>query len=454
MCEIKRSKIKIIGVGGAGCNIIHRLLKNTIDGIDYYVTDSDEEVLSNSKCENKVKADSTCESWAELLCGSFEAIIADADMVIIVSGLGGLFGSTFTPMLVGSAKELNKVAIVIGTIPFEFEGKPRMAKCIHSLEQLKKLSIPLILIPLHKLKLFVPKTTTMKVAISISDAVIDEAVKCIVLPVCKEGAINVEYSEIAEIFQTGGLAYFGVGIGEGDNYVQNAVKGAINNPLSVTKLNTVNKILVDVTVGLGLLQDVQSVAEAVYKATDTNSFITFTARYNENWGNKIHVSIIGIPDTITINRVENVSPLDKSVYFNDHLNEELKRVLSEAEKLSKQCDTAYIASEHIVYAMLSTNCKAGLILKSSGCSEDIFGRFFYKSLNCTQAIKGYTPRTKRILWNAQEDVILTRGADAEVGTEHILYSIISCESLAYRILVAMGINIKELKEKLEREINS
>lgn len=457
MCDIKMPKIKIVGIGGAGCNIVNLLLKQEIKGIEYFVADSDEEVLKSSKCANKIETLSILNSeggaWLKSIQQRFQEATEDADMVVMISGLGGYVGSTFTPLLAEVAKGMGIMTIAVVTTPFEFEGKSRMTKCVKSLERLKSLTDTVIVVPNHRVKKIVPKTTSMKTALSVIDTLIFEAVNSIASSIYEPNLINVEYEDVASILRGGGLAYLGVGIGEGENSIQDAIKSAIHNPTSSTKINTAKRILLSVTGGSDLdLHNASVIVDAVHNAVDADANILYSMKIEQSWTSKIRIAIIGLTDekvSIDEPKIE-VRMGSEEQKFNDELND----VLTKAEELATQFNTTYIASEHLVYAMLLLDCKAGEILKACGCRQELYERFFVKSLSFDVAIKGYTPRTKMILQHAEEDAILKKGFGTMAGTEHVLYDAIGYDTLACKILRAMGVNMQLLIDMLKDAINS
>lgn len=456
MCDTKLPKIKIVGIGGAGCNIINRLLKREIEGIEYYIADSDEEALKSSSCANKIETLSVFDdgiTWLKSIQERFQEIIQEADMVVMISGLGGYVGSTFTPLFAEVAKSIGIMTIAVLATPFEFEGKTRMTQCVKSLERLKTLTDTVIVVPNHRVKKIVPKTTTMRTALSVIDTVIFEAVNSITSSICEPNLINVEYEDVAQILKGGGLAYLGVGVGEGENSIQDAIKRAIHNPISSTKINTAKRILLFVTGGTALdLQNATTIADAVRNTVDADANILYAVKIEESWTDKIRIAIIGLAD-------EQVAASEPKieVYMGsteNKFNDELSCVIEKAEELATKYNTTYIASEHLVYAMLLVDCKAGEILKACGCGQELYERFFIKSLSFDVAIHGYTPRTKMILQHAEEDVILKKGFGALPGTEHVLYDILGYETLACKILKALGVNMQLLVDMLNDAINS
>lgn len=456
MCDTKLPKIKIVGIGGAGCNIINRLLKREIKGIEYYIADSDEEVLKSSSCSNKIETLSVFDdgiTWLKTIQQQFQETIQDADMVVMISGLGGYVGSTFTPLLAEVAKSIGIMTIAVVATPFEFEGKTRMTQCVKSLERLKTLTDTVIVVPNHRVKKIVPKTTTMRTALSVIDTVIFEAVNSIASSICEPSLINVEYEDVAQILKGGGLAYLGVGVGEGENSIQDALKRAIYNPISSTKINTAKRILLSVTGGTKLdLQNATTIADAVRNAVDADTNILFSMKIEESWTNKIRIAIIGLSDEKTIvDEPKDEVQMDSG---EKKFNAELSSVLAKAEELAAQFNTTYIASEHLVYAMLLVDCKAGEILRACGCGQELYEKFFVMSLNFDVAIKGYTPRTKMILQHAEEDAILKNSFGAWAGTEHVLYDAIGYDTLACKILRAVGVNMQLLIDMLKDAIKS
>lgn len=454
MCEIKMPKIKIVGIGGAGCNIVNLLLKKEVKGLEYFFADSTEDMLRPSSVETRIKLPATGSSWLMMAPDFFKAVVTDADMIVIISGLGGYVGSTFTPILAEVAKGMGIMTIAVVVTPFEFEGKTRMTTCVKSLERLKLFTETVIVVPNHRVKKIVPpKTTSVKTALSVIDTVIFEAVSSIASSIYEPSLINVEYEDVAQILKGGGLAYLGVGIGEGENSIQDAIKRAIYNPISSTKINTAKRILLSVTGGTVLnLQNASIIADEVRNAVDTAANILYSMKIEESWTSKIRITIIGMADekeTIIEPKIEvQIDSVEKK--FND----ELRGILTKAEELAAQFNTTYIASEHLVYAMLLVDCKAGEILRACGCGQELYEKFFVMSLNFDVAIKGYTPRTKMILQHAEEDAILKNGFGAWAGTEHVLYDAIGYDTLACKILRAVGVNMQLLIDMLKDAINS
>ena len=200
------------------------------------------------------------------------------------------------------------------------------------------------------------------------------------------------------------------------------------------------------------LQNASIIADEVRNAVDTAANILYSMKIEESWTSKIRITIIGMADekeTIIEPKIEvQIDSVEKK--FND----ELRGVLTKAEELAAQFNTTYIASEHLVYAMLLVDCKAGEILRACGCGQELYEKFFVMSLNFDVAIKGYTPRTKMILQHAEEDAILKNGFGAWAGTEHVLYDAIGYDTLACKILRAVGVNMQLLIDMLKDAINS
>ena len=122
MCEIKMPKIKIVGIGGAGCNIVNLLLKKEVKGLEYFFADSTEDMLRPSSVETRIKLPATGSSWLMMAPDFFKAVVTDADMIVIISGLGGYVGYTFTPILAEVAKGMGIITIDVVVTAFEFEG--------------------------------------------------------------------------------------------------------------------------------------------------------------------------------------------------------------------------------------------------------------------------------------------------------------------------------------------
>ncbi|MDE6058730.1 MAG: hypothetical protein K2G44_01670 [Clostridia bacterium] len=129
---------------------------------------------------------------------------------------------------------------------------------------------------------------------------------------------------------------------------------------------------------------------------------------------------------------------------------EMNRVLEKAEELARMFKTHYIASEHIVYAMLSTNCLAGKVLKSCGLTSHAYSQYFMRTLDRNAEINGLTPKTKLLIEEAKQIASDFDGGDADTGSEHLLLAIVSSKDcLATQILESMGVDISRLETALE-----
>ena len=240
------AKIKAIGVGGGGGNMINHMIREGIDGIDLIVANTDAQALDASIAPYKMQiglqvtkglgAGMKPEVGKEAAEESFDSIktmLDGADLVFISAGLGGGTGTGAAPVIAQAAKEVGALTVAIVTSPFAFEGRKRKRLAKEGLEALKRESDSIIVVPNERLLSIVEKNLGMRDSFRLVDNVLSQAVGGISNVILSHGAndINLDFADVKTVMSHKGLALMGVGESQGNSAAYDAAKTAIESPL-------------------------------------------------------------------------------------------------------------------------------------------------------------------------------------------------------------------------------
>ncbi len=237
-------KIAVMGIGGGGTNALNYMINKGISGVLTVAVNTDVQHLNQSPAQQKIQigrevsrgfgAGANPEKGkqaAEESEAEIKQVIADSDIVIISAGMGGGTGTGASPVIARIAKEMDKLTIAVVTLPFSFEGKPKMRKALKGIHELKGNVDSLIMISNDALLRGGKKTLSIKDMFALADEVLYKTVKAIVDIIMKPGLVNLDLEDIRTVLTNSGMAIIGEGVGEGDNRAEEAVKKAIRNPI-------------------------------------------------------------------------------------------------------------------------------------------------------------------------------------------------------------------------------
>jgi len=301
------ARIKVVGVGGGGCNAVDSMFDLGIQNVDFYVVNSDLQALKRSKCQNRIQI------GAELTlgrgCGADPSLgakcmeeakemmidtLTGADIVFVTAGLGGGTGTGAAPVVARLAKEMGILTVSVVTKPFKFEGPRRMKSADAGLEKIRENSDTMIVINNERLLDVVGPKVPMKEAFETADKVLSQAVSSISDLVTTPGLINVDFNDIHTIMGGRGGAVMGVGMGKGESRATEAVKKATSSPL-------LDKVVIDGATGLLIcitggpdmsLAEVSEATEYVAQAADPDAEIIFGAVIDESLNDSMRVTLI------------------------------------------------------------------------------------------------------------------------------------------------------------------
>ena len=242
---VKVAKIKVIGVGGGGNNAVNRMVTDGVKGVDFYVANTDAQVLKGITGVNKIflgrditqglGAGGNPEIGRKAAQESENEIreaLADANMVFVAAGMGGGTGTGAAPVIAGIAKGMGILTVGIITIPFYFEKRKKIVKSLQGVEEMRKNVDALLIVNNERLcDVYADSELTVKDAFKLADKVLSDATKSISELITVEGTINLDFRDIETTIKSGGGAIMAMGRASGEGRVQSAIKNALDSPL-------------------------------------------------------------------------------------------------------------------------------------------------------------------------------------------------------------------------------
>ncbi|OHD56052.1 MAG: cell division protein FtsZ [Spirochaetes bacterium GWF1_51_8] len=236
--------IKVVGVGGAGCNAVDRMIQEGIRNVDFIAVNTDQQVLQKSLAPIKLTIGQRStrglgagakpevgERAAQEDIDAIKQSLEGADMVFITAGMGGGTGTGASPIFAKVAKEMGALTVAVVTIPFEFEGNKRYAVARQGIERLKEHVDTMLIITNSRILKIIDRKTPIKDAFRKIDEVLKQAVQGISDIISDVGIVNVDFADVKTVLSNKGEAIMGIGIAHGENRAVEAAKMAMENPL-------------------------------------------------------------------------------------------------------------------------------------------------------------------------------------------------------------------------------
>lgn len=301
------ARIRVVGIGGGGCNAITSMVTNKdIKGVEFITINTDAQALLNCQAPTKVQIGEKLtkglgsganpeigKQAAEESREKIKEVLLDSDMVFLTCGMGGGTGTGGSPIIAEIAKEIGALTVAVVTKPFLFEGTRRMVVAEEGIEELKKKVDTLIVIPNQRLLDVIDKKMTLMEAFKFADSVLGEGVKGISDLITTPGLINVDFADVKSIMSEAGNTLMGIGTGMGENRAQIAARNAISSPLLEVSIEGAKGVLFNITGGKDLTMDeVNKAAEIITSAADADANIIFGTVIDEKLTDQIRVTVI------------------------------------------------------------------------------------------------------------------------------------------------------------------
>ena len=298
--------IKVVGVGGGGCNAVNRMIEVGLQGAQFIAVNTDKQALNKCNAETKIQIGEKLtrglgaggnpeigQRSAEETIDAISDVIAGADMVFITAGMGGGTGTGAAPIIAKISKDMGILTVAVVTKPFTFEGQKRMRQAELGLSFLMNYVDSLVVVPNDKLLESSDKSTTMVEAFMMADEVLRQGVQGITDLITGSALINVDFADVKSVMTDRGVAHMGVGHGSGDGRAIEAVRAATESPMLETSIAGARAILLYVAGGsdLGMLE-INEVASLVEEKADDEAILIFGASVGDEPQDDITITVI------------------------------------------------------------------------------------------------------------------------------------------------------------------
>ena len=302
----KAAVIKVIGVGGGGCNAVNRMVEAGLQGVEFIAVNTDRQALSRCVAETKIQIGEKLtrglgaganpeigQRAAEETLDEISAIIDGADMIFVTAGMGGGTGTGAAPIIAKTARDMGILTVGVVTKPFSFEGAKRRKQAELGISFLKRYVDSLVVVPNDKLLQNCEKNTSMIEAFRMADDVLRQGVQGISDLISDFALINVDFADVKSVMTDRGIAHMGTGHGKGEKRAQEAVTAAIESPLLETTIEGAKAIRLYVSGGydLGMLE-VSEISVMVEEKADRDCILIFGAAVNEEMQDEIAITVI------------------------------------------------------------------------------------------------------------------------------------------------------------------
>jgi len=329
------ARIKVFGIGGAGCNAVNRMVNDGVKGVEFYVCNTDIQSLNMSKCQNKLVlgknvtkglgAGANPEVGQKAAMESEDDIrraINGADMVFITCGEGGGTGTGAAPIFARIAKEAGALTVGVVTTPFDFEGRRRNDQAQVGLEQLREYIDSLIIVSNNKLLSVIGKIP-MEDAFKEADNVLRQGVQTITDLIAVPAFINLDFADVRTVMSGKGTALIGIGMANGENKTKEAAAKAIKSPLLDAQIKGAKSAIINVTGGPGIsIYDSSVAIEYIKEAAGNDIDIIYGVAINNQLGENIIVTVIAtgfeLPNTKPA--MQNATMYGTNVNVNNDIN--------------------------------------------------------------------------------------------------------------------------------------
>jgi cell division protein FtsZ len=301
-----QAKIKVVGIGGAGCNAVDRMIEAGLQGVDFITMNTDFQALQRSHAEHKIQLGSKLTKGlgagsnpeigrraAEESRADIQELLAGADMVFVTGGMGGGTGTGGAPIIANIAKEVGALTVGIVTRPFKFEGRRRAKAAQDGIGAMREQVDTLIIIPNDRLLDLVSESTSLQESFLLADEILRQAVTGISELILKPGLVNLDFADVKKVMENSGTAIIGLGEASGDQRALRAVENAILSPLLESSIDGAQGVLINFIGGRDMsLQEINQAAELVSNRVDEEAEIIFGATVDDEKRDRVRVMIL------------------------------------------------------------------------------------------------------------------------------------------------------------------
>lgn len=301
------ARIKVIGVGGGGCNAVNRMIASDVTGVEFWAINTDAQALSRATAPNRLQVGekltrglgaggnpSIGQKAAEESRDEISSALENTDLAFITAGMGGGTGTGAAPIVAEVAKEMGCLTVGVVTRPFTFEGRRRTNQAEEGIAALQTRVDTLIIIPNNKLLSVIDEQTPVQDAFRVADDILRQGVQGISDIITIPGLVNVDFADVRAVMADAGSALMGIGTASGKSRAAEAATAAISSPLLESSIQGAKGVVFNITGGSDLtLHEVNTAAETIYEGVDPNANIIFGAVIDdEKMEGEIRITVI------------------------------------------------------------------------------------------------------------------------------------------------------------------
>ena len=306
MDEHQGAIIRVIGIGGGGCNAVNRMIDNAVQGIEFISVNTDIQALQASKAQVVIQIGEKVtrglgaganpemgQKAGEESAEEIEQAIVGSDMLFVTAGMGGGTGTGAAPVVAQIAKKLGILTVGVVTRPFRFEGARRSQNAERGIRELEQYVDSLVIVPNDKLLEIANEDTTMNEAFSLADRVLRFGVTGISDLIAVPGLINLDLADVRRVMTNAGICHMGIGTASGESRAATAIRQAINSPLLDTTIDGANGVIVNVTGGMDMkIKEIDEAVSQVRDSASPDADIIFGAVIDENLKDELMITVI------------------------------------------------------------------------------------------------------------------------------------------------------------------
>ncbi len=301
------AKIKVIGVGGCGCNAVNNMIAANLKGVDFLACNTDIQTLKSSLSPNRVQIGTKLtrglgaggdpemgKSAAQESEQEIRSSLEGADMVFITAGMGGGTGTGASPIVARIARDMGALTVGVVTKPFPFEGKRKMKQAESGEKELSEHVDALIVIPNNRLLSMAGKNVPMLQAFRMADDILTNAVRGISDLINNTGLVNVDFNDVRAVMEEKGKALMGIGYGSGESRSQEAAQAAISSPLlEDMDIQGAKGLLINITSGQDITMDeIHEASTLIQSAAHEDANIIWGVVIDENMHEQMAITVV------------------------------------------------------------------------------------------------------------------------------------------------------------------
>ncbi|MBI2849574.1 MAG: cell division protein FtsZ [Chloroflexi bacterium] len=300
------AKIKVIGLGGSGCNAVTRMVREQIRGVEFITMNTDAQHLAVTEAPVRLQIGERVTRGlgaggdhrigrrsAEENRDEIKQAVTGADMVFVTAGMGGGTGTGSAPVVAGIARESGALTIAVVTKPFGFEGAHRKRVAEEGIQDLMEQVDTLIIVPNDRVLQLCDRKTNVDEAFKYADEVLQQGVQAITEVITQPGLINLDFADVRSVMKDAGPAWMSIGHGTGKNRAVEAARQALASPLLDVSMAGARGVLLNISGGSDLsLHEVAAAAELVKQAVDPEANVIFGVVLDENMRRDVRLTLV------------------------------------------------------------------------------------------------------------------------------------------------------------------